>query len=490
MDPISFALTVAMTLILTFFVILSTGSILAVGVLWIVVGMVLFLLSNYGILDIGAVGPILTVPAKVEQPVGEATTSLTNGFIGSEVFHVSDNQFTYDDAAAVCGAYGTQLATLEQIIDAYNHGAEWCGYGWSAGGMALYPTQKSTWDALQQEVDMKKRTACGRPGVNGGYFDPSNKFGVNCYGIKPQGNVKLPTPLPGTDPSVFADSVAKFKAMMKSFNLDPYSRTVWSGNPGTPVNDVVSRGQQFVKDVTRESFTNPDTGAFEEVMPGQTMASSAASINAPFGLMGAKGDTGPVGPVGPQGPQGTPGSASSVPGPMGPPGPQGMTGEASTIPGPVGPKGDKGDRGEPGKAGKDGAAAAAGKDGAPGPAGAKGDKGDPGAPGKDATPRLADITTVYYGANDRWAPLAPARQAILNGMQEGQGFQMHEAPGVGDPYPGVGKSTTINWKDNAGGGHSAWVGNYIGADTLSALNRRFTMPGPATDLRWTGSAVV
>ena len=491
MDPISFALTVAMTLILTFFVILSTGSILAVGVLWIVVGMVLFLLSNYGILDIGAVGPILTVPAKVEQPVGEATTSLTNGFIGSEVFHVSDNQFTYDDAAAVCGAYGTQLATLEQIIDAYNHGAEWCGYGWSAGGMALYPTQKSTWDALQQEVDMKKRTACGRPGVNGGYFDPSNKFGVNCYGIKPQGNVKLPTPLPGTDPSIFADSVAKFKAMMKSFNLDPYSRTAWSGNPGAPVNDVVSRGQQFVNDVTREHFANPTTGAFEEVMPGQNMASSAASVNAPFGLMGAKGDLGPTGPRGPVGDSGSPGSASTVPGPTGPQGAQGMNGEPSTVPGPDGPQGPTGPRGA------DGAAAAAGATGPTGPNGTNGTNGTPGGigptgpNGKDATPRLADITTVYYGANDKWAPFAPARQAILNGMQDGQGFQMHQAPGVGDPIPYVGKSTTINWKDNAGGGHSAWIsGNYIGGDTLSALNRRFTMPGPATDLRYTGNAIV
>jgi hypothetical protein len=422
MDPISFALTVAMTLILTFFVILSTGSILAVGVLWIVVGMVLFLLSNYGILDIGAVGPVLTVPAKVEQPVGEATTSLTNGFIGSEVFHVSDNQFTYDDAAAVCGAYGTQLATLEQIIDAYNHGAEWCGYGWSAGGMALYPTQKSTWDALQQEVDMKKRTACGRPGVNGGYFDPSNKFGVNCYGIKPQGNVKLPTPLPGTDPSVFADSVAKFKAMMKSFNLDPYSRTAWSGNPGAPVNDVVSRGQQFVKDVTRESFTNPTTGLFEEVMPGQNMASSAASVNAPFGLMGAKGDLGPTGPRGPVGDSGSPGSASTVPGPTGPQGAQGINGEPSTVPGPDGPRGPTGPRGA------DGAAAAAGAPGATGPQGptgpngtngtngtngAKGDKGDKGDTGRglsnaaafDNGPEKGTIFTSPRGGDSHLAIL-------------------------------------------------------------------------------------
>jgi hypothetical protein len=65
-----------------------------------------------------------------------------------------------------------RLASLEQVIEAYNSGAEWCGYGWTAGGMALYPTQKKTWEELQREVDPGKRTACGRPGVNGGYFDP------------------------------------------------------------------------------------------------------------------------------------------------------------------------------------------------------------------------------------------------------------------------------------------------------------------------------
>jgi len=101
-----------------------------------------------------------------------------------EVFNISNNLYTYDDAQAICSAYGAKIANYEQIEDAYKHGGEWCNYGWSDGQMALFPTQKSTWDALQKTTDQKNN--CGRPGINGGYFaNPYIKFGVNCYGKKP-----------------------------------------------------------------------------------------------------------------------------------------------------------------------------------------------------------------------------------------------------------------------------------------------------------------
>jgi hypothetical protein len=51
--------------------------------------------------------------------------------------------------------------------------------------MAFFPTQKATWDTLQQSPTQKNN--CGRPGVNGGYIEnPYIKFGVNCYGKKPK----------------------------------------------------------------------------------------------------------------------------------------------------------------------------------------------------------------------------------------------------------------------------------------------------------------
>jgi len=102
----------------------------------------------------------------------------------NEVFNISNNLYTYDDAQAICTAYGAKLANYDQIEDAYKNGGEWCNYGWSDGQMALFPTQKSTWDALQKTSNQKNN--CGRPGINGGYFaNPYIKFGVNCYGKKP-----------------------------------------------------------------------------------------------------------------------------------------------------------------------------------------------------------------------------------------------------------------------------------------------------------------
>jgi len=102
----------------------------------------------------------------------------------NEVFNVSNNAYTYEEAQDICSTYGAQLATYDQIEAAYNNGGEWCNYGWSDGQMAYFPTQKSTWNRLQQNPATKN--ACGRPGINGGYMaNPNIRFGANCYGVKP-----------------------------------------------------------------------------------------------------------------------------------------------------------------------------------------------------------------------------------------------------------------------------------------------------------------
>jgi len=103
-----------------------------------------------------------------------------------EVFNISKNIYTYHDAKALCKALDSNLATFEQVQEAYKNGADWCNYGWTKGQMALYPTQKHTWDKLQKG-NKKFRNECGHPGINGGHFDnPHLKFGVNCYGNKPE----------------------------------------------------------------------------------------------------------------------------------------------------------------------------------------------------------------------------------------------------------------------------------------------------------------
>ena len=115
---------------------------------------------------------------KEEKPAPKPTDT-------KEVFNISNNLYTYDDAQAICTSYGSTLATYEQIEEAYNNGAEWCNYGWSDGQMAFFPTQKSTWTELQKFP--KHKNDCGRPGINGGYIhNPYVKYGVNCYGKKPK----------------------------------------------------------------------------------------------------------------------------------------------------------------------------------------------------------------------------------------------------------------------------------------------------------------
>ena len=102
-----------------------------------------------------------------------------------EVFNISNNKFNYDTARAVCAAYGAKIANYDEIENSYNKGGEWCNYGWSEGQMALFPTQKDTFNALQKIKGSENN--CGRPGINGGFMaNQELKFGANCFGIKPK----------------------------------------------------------------------------------------------------------------------------------------------------------------------------------------------------------------------------------------------------------------------------------------------------------------
>jgi len=104
--------------------------------------------------------------------------------IKKEVFNIPNNEYTYHDANAICAAYGAKLANYDEIESSYQTGGEWCNYGWSDNQMALFPTQKETWDKLQKIKGHEND--CGRPGINGGFIDNKHvRFGVNCYGYKP-----------------------------------------------------------------------------------------------------------------------------------------------------------------------------------------------------------------------------------------------------------------------------------------------------------------
>lgn len=210
-------------------VFVSSQSFMSVIVVLALAGIMGYMLFRMGFLSVAVKGGGLDVSFFEKAPAPAAPKEVMRAPLEtSEVFYVSGNDYSYDEAAAVCAAYGADLATYDEVSEAHGKGAEWCGYGWTQGGMALFPTQQATWEALQQEVDAGKRTACGRPGVNGGYFDPTTKFGVNCYGKKPHGDIKLPLPVPGTEPADFQKMVDKFKAMLKRMTVSPFNRAEWS----------------------------------------------------------------------------------------------------------------------------------------------------------------------------------------------------------------------------------------------------------------------
>lgn len=146
-----------------------------------------------------------------------------------EVFHISDQKYTYEQAKCKCNAYNAELADQSQIIKSYNKGANWCSYGWSKGQNAYYPIQKCYWDKLNKD-NKDKIKKCGKPGINGGYFNSGKiKFGINCYGVKPKGAVEIPKdPIcPKKDicelPKNYNSSV-----ILDTDNISPFSDNKWS----------------------------------------------------------------------------------------------------------------------------------------------------------------------------------------------------------------------------------------------------------------------
>jgi hypothetical protein len=151
-----------------------------------------------------------------------------------DVFTVSKNDYSYYDAAPLCKALGAELATYDQVKQAWQKGADWCNYGWVKGQMAVYPTQKSTYEELQEGPEDQKG-ACGMPGVNGGFFDnPELKFGVTCVGKKPSQSqhdanaISAGSTRPLTASGIeFEKKVQRFKEGSDSLGILPFNKEQW-----------------------------------------------------------------------------------------------------------------------------------------------------------------------------------------------------------------------------------------------------------------------
>ncbi len=173
---------------------------------------------------------------KVDIVVDQSTyqpTSVPEIKFKKQVFNIPGNYYDYDNAKALCKAYGANLATYDQIEKAYGSGAEWCNYGWSADQLALFPTQQKTYDRLQTIPGHEND--CGRPGVNGGYIaNPNVKFGVNCYGNKPKITseeeelMKTSSPYPETAKDLaFQKRVDFWKNKVDEILVSPFNYSTW-----------------------------------------------------------------------------------------------------------------------------------------------------------------------------------------------------------------------------------------------------------------------
>jgi hypothetical protein len=171
------------------------------------------------------------------QETKHKTTSILDKILPSgnpEVFNVSENEYTYYDAEPLCRALGAQLATYDQVKEAWSKGADWCNYGWVKGQAAVYPTQNDTWQKIQSGSDENKNS-CGVPGLNGGYFEnPEMKFGVTCYGPKPPQSghseevLMKAGKLPLSVPALEVDKkIQEYKADMDEIGILPFNENKW-----------------------------------------------------------------------------------------------------------------------------------------------------------------------------------------------------------------------------------------------------------------------
>ncbi len=170
----------------------------------------------------------------VEKEIKQIINPIENIVREKQVFHIPSNTYNYTDAKAVCTAYGSELASYNEINDAFGKGADWCSYGWSEGQMAFFPTQEEKWNDLQKVKGHEHD--CGRPGINGGYIaNPNVRFGANCYGYKPDITLEdsvnmsnMPLYTKTSEEIKFDSKVSYYKNKLNNILIAPFNNSSWS----------------------------------------------------------------------------------------------------------------------------------------------------------------------------------------------------------------------------------------------------------------------
>lgn len=175
-------------------------------------------LTNFGNQSLCIINPIVLQEVDDNNSNTHILSQKKSG-MNDEVFQISNQMYTYDEAKCKCESYDGRLASKNELTQAYNNGAHWCNYGWIEGNEAYYPVQQCELDRKAKNIkeyndilknhhdDPQKYTLqmvnearqkmyrensldfCGKnAGLNGGKFEDKNiRFGATCIGKKPDG---------------------------------------------------------------------------------------------------------------------------------------------------------------------------------------------------------------------------------------------------------------------------------------------------------------
>ena len=222
---------------------ISNSNTKSIGIIVISIFIILVIINGlqyfFGVDIVASLKNVLTGQPEVDIVVDSsrldaAKSDIPQILLRKQVFNIPENNYVYPDAKALCSAYGSRLATYQEVENSYKKGGEWCNYGWSEGQMALFPTQQKTFDQLQKIKGHEND--CGRPGVNGGYMkNPSLRFGVNCYGYKPrmtpeEEDLMASQPIyPKTAKDIAMENRVKYwKDKLTEILVSPFNHNTWS----------------------------------------------------------------------------------------------------------------------------------------------------------------------------------------------------------------------------------------------------------------------
>ena len=174
-----------------------------------------------------------------------------------EVYYIN-YKFNYLEAQEICKSYNGTLATLKQLENAHNNGANWCKWGWLSNETVGYPVQEKYW----MDMEGRHKGHCGpTAGINKLYnINPLQKYGVNCYGIKPKKtkNDKELDELRANTETINAEQIKKckeskhkanrqkwIKKHKKNISILDFNDSIWSNSRPTKGSKQTKKNNKY-----------------------------------------------------------------------------------------------------------------------------------------------------------------------------------------------------------------------------------------------------